>query len=76
MTFWARFKDWFGRVWGSIGHEFQSRKFRTLLAGLLTTYAAYLSGNVDERTALVAAIGLFATYITGVAVEDGLSRRG
>lgn len=47
-----------------------SRKFWTLVAGLVTTAGAFATGQIDGAHALYAAIGLFGTYIVGTGVED------
>jgi Mg/Co/Ni transporter MgtE len=48
----------------------RSRKFWVLVAALLATLAAYVSGNIDVWQALQAAVAALAVYSTGVAIED------
>ncbi len=48
----------------------RSRKFWVLIAALLATVAAYVSGNIDMWQALQAAVAALAVYSTGVAIED------
>jgi Mg/Co/Ni transporter MgtE len=48
----------------------RSRKFWVLVAALLATLAAYVSGNIDMWQALQAAVAALAVYSTGVAIED------
>lgn len=48
----------------------RSRKFWVLIAALLATAAAYISGNIDMWQALQAAVAALAVYSTGVAIED------
>ena len=48
----------------------RSRKFWVLIAALLATLAAYLTGQVNMWQALQAAVAALAVYSTGVAIED------
>ena len=48
----------------------RSRKFWVLIAALLATVAAYVSGNIDMWQALQTAVAALAVYSTGVAIED------
>jgi Mg/Co/Ni transporter MgtE len=48
----------------------RSRKFWVLIAALLATLAAYVSGNIDVWQALQAAVAALAVYSTGIAIED------
>ena len=48
----------------------RSRKFWVLIAALLATVAAYVSGNIDMWQALQTAVAALAVYSTGIAIED------
>lgn len=48
----------------------RSRKFWVLVAALIATLAAYITGNIDVWQTLQAAVAALAVYSTGVAIED------
>ena len=48
----------------------RSRKFWVLIASLLATAAACVSGEISIWQALQAAVAALAVYSTGVAIED------
>lgn len=54
----------------------QSRKFWALVIALVAIAAGFAQGEVSEWQAIQAAVAALAAYSTGVALEDGLSRRG
>lgn len=66
----------FTQLWNSIKHELQSRKFRAFAGVVLTTVAGYLTQAVTGPQALAAILTAVVAYITTVAVEDGLTKRG
>ena len=55
---------------------FQSRKFWVLVASLVAIGTGYFAGGIDVWQSVQALVAAFAVYSTGVAIEDGLSRRG
>ena len=48
----------------------RSRKFWVLIAALLATAAACVSGEISIWQALQAAVAALAVYSTGIAIED------
>ncbi len=52
-----------------------SRKFWTLVAAAAAVGAGYFTGQLDAWHSVQALVAALAVYSTGVALEDGLSRR-
>jgi len=59
QTAWEKFKS----LWSS-------RKFWVLLGSLVTTWGAYILGDLDIVPAVYASVASFCLFSTGVALED------
>lgn len=55
---------------------FTSRKFWALIGALVTILAGYSTGEMTVWQAVQYTVAALMAFSTGIALEDGLSRRG
>jgi hypothetical protein len=66
--------NWLSGFFGSIFHEFQSRKFRAMMIVVMGIMTGYLQGVTDSNQTLMALVGTVMAYILGVAGEDAAAK--
>lgn len=56
--------------------NWKSRKQRLVLAGVLVAIAGALTGETTWAQSIYVIVGLFASLITGIAIEDAGTNAG